>query len=62
MALVMIMAPANEGISRTQEYSAIAWRNLVPAINLLNAYESTTATVPDAKTDPRFAFNFLQER
>lgn len=48
----------NEAISRTQEYSAIAWRNLVPAVNLLNAYESTTATIPDAKTDPRFAANF----
>ncbi|HMG94016.1 MAG TPA: RagB/SusD family nutrient uptake outer membrane protein [Chryseolinea sp.] len=52
---------ANEGISRTQEYSAIAWRNLVPAINLLNAYESTTAPVPDAKTDPRFKFNFYSK-
>lgn len=52
----------NEAISRTQEYSAIAWRNLVPSINLLNAYESTTATpVADAKTDPRFGFNFYSK-
>ncbi len=51
----------NEAISRTQEYSAIAWRNLVPSITLLNAYESTTATPADAKTDPRFAFNFYSK-
>jgi len=51
----------NEAISRTQEYSAIGWRNLVPSLNLLNAYESTTAAVPDAKTDPRFGFNFYKK-
>ncbi len=49
----------NEGNSRTQEYSAIGWRNLVPSAHLLNEYETTFAG--DAKDDPRFGFNFYKK-
>jgi starch-binding outer membrane protein, SusD/RagB family len=47
----------DEGNSRTQEYSAIGWRNLIPSNGLLAEYE-TVATGP--KDDPRFAFSFYR--
>jgi starch-binding outer membrane protein, SusD/RagB family len=48
----------NEGNSRTQEYSAIGWRNLVPSDGLLAEFETTGGG--DAKTDPRFGFSFYR--
>ncbi len=47
---------ANETMTRSQEYSAIGWRNLIPSDGLLNEYESTAKG--DAKTDPRLKYNF----
>lgn len=41
---------------RTQEYSAIGWRNVIPSNKLLNAYE--TVAKGDAKNDPRFDMSF----
>lgn len=38
-----------------QEYSPIAWRNLIPSNKILNEFENT-ATGAD-KTDPRFSFS-----
>ncbi len=48
----------NEGNSRTQEYNAIGWRNLVPSDKLLAEYETTTNGSP--KNDPRFSFTFYR--
>jgi len=48
----------NEGNTRTQEYSAVGWRNLIPSDALLAEYESTFKL--DAKTDPRFADTFVR--
>jgi len=48
----------NEGNTRTQEYSAVGWRNLIPSDALLAEYESTFKS--DAKTDPRFADTFVR--
>lgn len=47
---------ANETMTRSQEYSAIGWRNLIPSNGLLNEYENTAKG--DAKTDPRLKYNF----
>jgi hypothetical protein len=41
----------NEGNARTQEYSAVGWRNLIPSDGLVNEYEAG---------DPRFAANFIK--
>jgi len=48
----------NEGNTRTQEYSAVGWRNLIPSDGLLAEYErlSNGAT----KDDPRFADTFVR--
>lgn len=46
----------NEQSVRTQEYSAIGWRNLIPSLSLLNEFER--ANKGDAKDDPRFAKSF----
>ncbi|RYF47412.1 MAG: RagB/SusD family nutrient uptake outer membrane protein, partial [Cytophagaceae bacterium] len=47
---------ANENMTRSQEYSAIGWRNLIPSDGVLAEYESTAKG--DAKTDPRLKYNF----
>ncbi|GAB3778527.1 RagB/SusD family nutrient uptake outer membrane protein [Spirosoma horti] len=47
---------ANENMTRSQEYSAIGWRNLIPSESLLAEYENTAKG--DAKTDPRLKYNF----
>lgn len=41
----------NEGSVRSQEYSAIGWRNLIPSPSLLNEYERPEKG--DEKRDPR---------
>jgi tetratricopeptide (TPR) repeat protein len=41
---------------RTQEYSAIGWRNLIPSNKLLNSYERESNGAP--KTDPRYDYSF----
>lgn len=46
----------NEKSVRSQEYSAVGWRNLVPSESLLNDFER--ASKGDAKDDPRFAKSF----
>jgi len=46
----------NEESVRTQEYSAIGWRNLIPSPALLNDFEREGNG--DEKTDPRFAKSF----
>lgn len=48
----------NEGNSRTQEYSAIGWRNLIPSDALIGDFERVSKG--DAKNDPRFGFNFYR--
>ncbi|RIV19142.1 RagB/SusD family nutrient uptake outer membrane protein [Fibrisoma montanum] len=47
---------ANETMTRSQEYSAIGWRNLIPSASLLAEYEHTAKG--DEKTDPRLSYNF----
>ncbi len=47
-----------EGNTRTQEYSSVGWRNVIPSDALLADYESTFKG--DAKTDPRFAVSFIR--
>lgn len=49
---------ANEATTRTQEYSAIGWRNLVPSDALLADYERISKG--DTKNDPRLGFNFYR--
>lgn len=44
---------------RTQEYSAVGWRNVIPSDKLLNSYERTSKG--DAKTDPRYDYSFWLE-
>lgn len=44
---------------RTQEYSAIGWRNVIPSDKLLNAYE--TVAKGDAKDDPRYTMSYWSE-
>ncbi|HSC36945.1 MAG TPA: RagB/SusD family nutrient uptake outer membrane protein [Chitinophagaceae bacterium] len=43
---------------RNQEYSPIAWRNLIPSNRFLNEFENTATGA--AKTDPRFAMAVYQ--
>jgi len=44
---------------RNQEYSPIAWRNLIPSNRYLNEFEfQNGTTIP--KTDPRYAFSVYQ--
>lgn len=43
---------------RNQEYSPIAWRNLIPSNKFLNEFENTATGA--AKTDPRFAMSVYQ--
>ena len=45
-----------EGTTRTQEYSATGWRNLIPSNSLIAEFESTFKG--DAKTDPRRVATF----
>jgi starch-binding outer membrane protein, SusD/RagB family len=47
---------ANEVCVRSQEYSAVGWRNLIPSNKLLNEYERVSKG--DTKEDPRFGFTF----
>lgn len=49
-------ATAGTETVRTQEYSAIGWRNVIPSNGLLNEFEKTTKG--DAKTDPRYEDSF----
>jgi hypothetical protein len=43
---------------RNQEYSPIAWRNLIPSNKYLNEFENTATGA--TKTDPRFALSVYQ--
>jgi tetratricopeptide (TPR) repeat protein len=47
-----------QGTVRNQEYSPIAWRNLIPSNRFLNEFENTATGAP--KTDPRFAMSVYQ--
>jgi starch-binding outer membrane protein, SusD/RagB family len=47
---------AQEETIRTQEYSPIGWRNLIPSNKILANYEKTSKG--DAKNDPRFDMSF----
>jgi hypothetical protein len=47
-----------QGTVRNQEYSPIAWRNLIPSNRFLNEFENTATGA--AKTDPRFAMTVYQ--
>ncbi|MBO0949170.1 RagB/SusD family nutrient uptake outer membrane protein [Fibrella forsythiae] len=49
-------AAAGEETVRTQEYSAVGWRNLIPSNSLLAEFERPTKG--DAKIDPRYAKSF----
>ncbi|QRR00226.1 RagB/SusD family nutrient uptake outer membrane protein [Dyadobacter sandarakinus] len=49
-------ATAGTETVRTQEYSAIGWRNVIPSNSLLSEFEKTTKG--DAKTDPRYDDSF----
>ena len=55
-------ATAGTETVRTQEYSAIGWRNVIPSNGLLSEFEKTTKG--DAKTDPRYddSFYFTGEK
>lgn len=44
---------------RTQEYSAVGWRNVIPSDKLLNSYERVSSG--DAKDDPRYDFSYWLE-
>lgn len=44
---------------RTQEYSAVGWRNLIPSDKILNSYERVSKG--DAKDDPRYDFSYWLE-
>ncbi|WP_373512498.1 RagB/SusD family nutrient uptake outer membrane protein [Persicitalea sp.] len=48
-------APREEAV-RSQEYSAIGWRNVIPSNKLLNSYEMKSKG--DAKDDPRFDMSY----
>ena len=52
-------AAVQEETVRSQEYAAIAWRNVIPSNKILNSYE--TVAKGDAKTDPRYAFSYWSE-
>jgi starch-binding outer membrane protein, SusD/RagB family len=45
-----------EKMVRTQEYSVIGWRNLIPSNSLINEFENVKNG--DAKTDPRRSLSF----
>jgi tetratricopeptide (TPR) repeat protein len=49
-------AANQEETVRTQEYSAIGWRNVIPSNKILNSYE--TVAKGDAKDDPRFEMSY----
>lgn len=49
-------ATAGEETVRTQEYSAVGWRNIIPSNSLLNEFERPSKG--DAKLDPRYAKSF----
>ncbi|GAB3557930.1 RagB/SusD family nutrient uptake outer membrane protein [Spirosoma fluminis] len=49
-------ASAGEETVRTQEYSGIGWRNIIPSNSLLAEFEKTSKG--DTKTDPRYAKSF----
>lgn len=49
---------AQEKSTRTQEYSPVGWRNLIPSNSLIAEFESTAKG--DAKTDPRRAYSFIR--
>lgn len=49
-------ASAGEETVRTQEYSAIGWRNIIPSNSLLNEFERPGKG--DTKLDPRYAKSF----
>ncbi|MCE7059450.1 RagB/SusD family nutrient uptake outer membrane protein [Dyadobacter sp. CY343] len=55
-------ATAGTETVRTQEYSAIGWRNVIPSNSLLSEFEKTTKG--DVKTDPRYddSFYFTGEK
>ncbi len=44
---------------RTQEYSAVGWRNVIPSNKILNAYERVSKG--DAKNDPRYDMSYWKE-
>lgn len=46
----------DEGSVRSQEYSAVGWRNLIPSAQLLDEYERPFKG--DAMVDPRLTMNF----
>ena len=48
-------APQEEAV-RSQEYSAIGWRNVIPSNKILNAYEMKSKG--DAKDDPRYDMSY----
>jgi hypothetical protein len=45
---------------RNQEYSPIAWRNLIPSNRYLNEFEFQNAAAGIPKTDPRFSMSVYQ--
>jgi starch-binding outer membrane protein, SusD/RagB family len=47
-----------EKSTRSQEYSATGWRNLIPSQKMINEFESVYAG--DAKTDPRRSFSVIK--
>lgn len=47
-----------QGTVRNQEYSPIAWRNLIPSNKYLEEFETTTQGA--AKTDPRFKMSVYE--
>ncbi|MDX1942934.1 MAG: RagB/SusD family nutrient uptake outer membrane protein [Saprospiraceae bacterium] len=49
-------AGVQEETVRTQEYSAVGWRNLIPSNKILNDYERTSKG--DAKDDPRYDMSY----
>ena len=49
-------AAIQEETVRTQEYSAIGWRNVIPSNKILNSYERTAKG--DAKDDPRYELSY----
>jgi len=49
---------ASDATVRTQEYSAIGWRNLIPSDGLLAEFERVSKG--DAKNDPRLGYNFYR--
>ncbi|MES2730920.1 MAG: RagB/SusD family nutrient uptake outer membrane protein [Bacteroidota bacterium] len=49
---------SSDATTRTQEYSAIGWRNVIPSNSLLADFESTKKG--DDKNDPRFGYNFYR--